>query len=166
MAVWHGPRILFVTLLALSIGTKLVLGAAEYRGDGEQGVARRTVLAFLHRQGFRTGEPEEDTQLWGVPAVRTECRLRVAIVSPQGWHREVIHRTAPPGSHVFFVVDGTIYQDQPEWRTRVRYYWQRMNGLIGRQLPPALILGVIASPGCEWLDGTWSTLRAAADTRP
>jgi hypothetical protein len=143
----------------LSIGTKLVLGASEYGDDKKPSVAERRVVSFLKSHGFQLGEPEEDAQFWAVSAVNGGCYLRVAVVSPQGWHRQVVRRAAPPGSKVFFVIDGRIYQDQPVWRTRASFYWHRMNGLVGSHVATSLLLGVVASPDCDWLNGAWSELR-------
>lgn len=156
---WLKPRTIVIVLFALSIGTKLILSASEYGDDEQARVVERQVVSFLGSNGFHVNDPELDVQLWTVTAVKGTCHMRVAVVSPHGWHRQVVRHTTPPGSKVFFVVDGRIYEDQPTWRTRAYFYWRRMNGLIGRSLAASLILGVVASPECGWMDNSWSVLR-------
>lgn len=160
VAVWLKPRILFVVLLVLSVSTKLVLGASEYGDDWGASIAERKVVSFLQSYEFHLNEPEMDAGLWAVAAVKDTCHLRVAVVSPLGWHRQAVRHAASPSSRVFFVVDGQRYQDQPTWRTRGYAVWRRMNAFVGRRLAASLVLGVTASPECGWLDNAWSVLRA------
>jgi hypothetical protein len=180
VVTWRKPSsLLLALLLALSVGVKLGLDASEYGNDSEQSAAKRVVTAFLAHHGFQIGAyedntqlpedntqlpedntqlPEDNTQLSLVAAVRGVCRLRIAIVSPRGWHRDIVRRLAEPDSRVFFVADGAVYQDQPIWRTRAYFYWRQLNGLSGRRLPAELTLGVIQSAECDWLDASWSEL--------
>jgi len=93
-----------------------------------------------------------------VPAIRGECRVLVAAVAPQGWHRDILRRLAGPGDQVAFLVDGRLYDDQPVWQTLSQYYWDRLNRIIGRDAGGALPRGILASPDCDLSAPMWTAL--------
>ena len=86
------------------------------------------------------------------------CRLLTVIAAPQGWHRDIIRRSASPGDVILFAFNGATYQDQPTWLTWVHHYWRVLNSHVGRRLATRPVLGVVASPTCDLRDMPWREL--------
>lgn len=151
-------RIALGSLLALSVGIKLVHGS-HTRPDPAAWLAKHAVASLLRRQGFRVDPAsirQTDTPV--VQAVTDTCNLLVVAAAPQGWHRDLVHRLAVPGDRVFFVVHGRIYDDQPLWRTWSYHYWRLANHLIGRRLPDHPVFGIVASDTCNLRGLPWTDI--------
>jgi hypothetical protein len=87
-----------------------------------------------------------------------DCRLLVALVAPQGWHRDIVRQLASQYDQVFFVFGGVVYQDQPTRLTLMHQYWRTLNIFAGRKLPIRPVLGIVASPACNLRDMPWQEL--------
>jgi hypothetical protein len=151
----RGGEALLALLLILSLSLK-VPGSMSLQTDSRN-VADR-VAAFLKRHGFQAAENASDEDLFSLSAVAGECRLLVALLSPQGWHRDVIRKLAPPGDQLLFVFDGMTYPTQPVLLTRVHDYWSRFLRYAGGRPPLRPVLGIVGSPGCALAEMRWSEL--------
>src|SRR5262245_56601890 len=102
--------------LALTLAVKIgfLPSVAPAKAPAEE---KAPVAGFLERQGFAVGEPLPNNDPAMLPATKAGCNLRVAEVSPIGWHRDVLARLARPGEQVAFVFDGSVFPVQPVWRT-------------------------------------------------
>jgi hypothetical protein len=150
-------RAFFLLLLSLSVGTKLVLGAAA-RDIDDPTAAKEVISGFLSNRGFHV-EANDQTNSPFVLAGKDKCRLLVAAVAPQGWDRDAIRQLSSQGDRGFFVVDGQVYEEQPVWRTWTTYYWLRLNRYLGRRRAVRHPLGAIASPDCNAIDLDWRGFR-------
>lgn len=114
------PRILtlFVVLLAASLSLKLLtLPDARASGSAGDDAIREQMRGFLAREGFAS---QIEPGLVGLPAASGErdgCRVLLADVAPQGYHRDLIFSLAKPADTVAFLFRGEVYPDQPGWAT-------------------------------------------------
>jgi hypothetical protein len=120
----------------------------------------RRVTEFLRRSGFTTEPHVSDVDMFSIAAHSGECRILVAVLSPQGWHRDIIKKLAPDGSEVFFFYDGKVYDDQPVTRTRFDDYWTRFLRYAGTDSQQPPILGIAQSPECRKHTIAWNALSA------
>jgi hypothetical protein len=153
-------KLLFVLLLALSVGGKVIAGSQSLRGAEQamQSTEKGQVIAFLGRQGFRMDAADSQPEPEFMPAVAGDCRLMAVLAAPQGWHRDITYRFAVPEDQVFFVFDAEVYQDQPAWRPWIYHYWRVLNLYVGRKLPARPVLGIVASPACDLRDIPWQEI--------
>ena len=82
-------------------------------------------------------------------ATSGSCRILVALAAPQGWHKDAIRQLAKPSDQVSYAFEGTLYADQPVWRTWTNFYWSWLLRSAGIILPNEPILGLVASPSCD-----------------
>lgn len=153
-------RVALGFLLVLSVSIKLANGDGS-PPDHEQRLAKQEVADFLSRQGFQVDHAiAEQTDSPIVRAATDACSLLVIAAAPQGWHRNLLLRLAEPQDQTFFVVGGTLYEDQPLWRTWDYHYWRRANHLLGRRLPVHPVFGVVASRACDLRRIPWADVAA------
>lgn len=139
---------LLAAVLVLSLSLK-VTGAAK-RDDSSESRMRAETLAFIERSGFRVSKITQDLDLVLIAAGNGRgCKLTVAIVSLQGWHRHLMHQIVLPDERLAFVFGGALYPDQPIWRTRMQHYWNQVHRYAGLPLPLRPVLAVIAGPACD-----------------
>jgi|tagenome__1003787_1003787.scaffolds.fasta_scaffold20850676_1 hypothetical protein len=153
-------RGLFVLLLALSVGIKIIAGNQSVHSESQtvRSTAKDEIATFLNDHGFQVGEVEADPDFPFVTATAGDCRVLAVLAAPQGWHRDIVHRLALPHDQGFFVFGGVVYQDQPTWLTRMHEYWRVLNNFAGRKLPVRPVLGIVASPACDLRDIPWREL--------
>src|SRR6476620_5873333 len=122
---------LLILLLVLSVSLKVLQSHDESAaGDVAEGVS-----TFLARNGFAIERRASDEDLFLVSATASECRLLVAVLSPEGWHRDVIRKLAPSDSQLIFVYNGIIYADQPTMLTRFNEYSESIGPRCSRSSP-------------------------------
>ncbi len=111
-------RTLLLVLLAASIPLKLwTLPDARAAGPAGDEAVREGMRAFLAEAGFSA---QIEPGMVGLPAAsgeRAGCRVLLANVAPQGYHRDLIFRLAAPDDAVSFLFRGQAYPDQPGWAT-------------------------------------------------
>lgn len=148
------------TLLAVLLVWSVLLkipGSLNQKGLTAEDVVGR-VSAFLEDNGFKADRSISDEDMFLVSATMGECRLLVALASPQGWHRHIIRRLAPRGGRVLFYYDGRSYEDQPVLLTRIYDYWSRFLRFLGANPTPRPVYGVVASPDCPMDSMPWDQL--------
>lgn len=143
----RGGEVLLALLLILSLLLK-ISGVKNAQAEGSRGVYDR-VATVLERHGFKVVKNATDEDLFSLSGLRGQCRLLVAVLSPHGWHRDVIRQIAPPDSQLLFLFDGASYRDQPLLLTRLDYYWSRLLRYAGINQPLRPVLGVVGSSECE-----------------
>ncbi len=146
-------RVLLAIIVVASLSLKVASSGAA--SPTEPVHLEHQLAAFLEREGFRAADNQQDGDLHliAVKAVRGECRLLLAVVSPQGWHQALLTQIAAPGDNVSFVFDGSVYKAQPIWRTAAHDYLGRILKYAGLNSPP--VLGVISSPACDLAKLPW-----------
>jgi hypothetical protein len=162
MIAWHSSRLLLALLLVVSLAVKIP-GSTRQENAAAVDVAEY-VAVFLKRHGFKVDEGTSDVDMFSLSASSGSCRLLVAVLSPQGWHSDIIRKLTPASHRLFFLYDGVIYPDQPVLLTRIHDYWSRFLRYAGRDSPLQPVLGIAGSPGCA-LDGIpWNELPTALST--
>lgn len=90
----------FALLLVLSLGVKVQarLGSSSpaIASDGED------IIATLGRSGFATSRAAPNTDPTWVYGVKGECKLQIADISLQGWHRSALELEAVGAVHPVF----------------------------------------------------------------
>jgi hypothetical protein len=143
--------------LALTLGIKVACHA--YAADTETQAAGLTPVAeVLERKGFMVDPPPPNVDPEMLAARKVDCSLRIAEVSPLGWHRDVLARLVGPHEQLRFAFRGELFANQPVWRTFIDYNWRRLLGYAGLRLPNRPVFGILASPGCDLQDLPWDKL--------
>src|SRR5690349_8049395 len=88
-------HLIFLFLLILSVGTKLILSIATPTAD-EQTAAKAAISNFLGYHGFSIDSGGDRPDSPFVSASNGQCRLVVAAVAPQGWNRDAIRQQSEP----------------------------------------------------------------------
>lgn len=146
-------------VLAASLAGKF---ASLSRPGTAEPASSDTATAFLQARGFTIDAIESTAGPAWVTAIRGECRVRVAEVSPQGWWRDAVAAQAK-GDRLLYAFDGAFYADQPVPRTRLREYLRRLRYYLGFPASPLILRAVILSPECP--DETIRPQDAAALSR-
>jgi hypothetical protein len=143
----RGTEALLALVLILSLLLKLSGGTnAETVDPGE---VQDRAASLLQRHGFDVVRNASDEDLISLSGIKGPCRVLVAVLSPHGWHRDVIRKIAPPGSETIFVFNGKTYRDQPTLRTRAAHYQTRILRYAGLDQPARPVLGVVGPSICE-----------------
>lgn len=146
----------FLLLFSLAIKAP---GSLTAREAPTVNVADR-VTNFLKSNGFETEPHNSDLDMFSITAQSGSCQILVSVLSPQGWHSEVVKKLAPQDSNVFFFYDGEVYADQPVLRTRFDDYWNRLLRSAGGNASQPPLFGIAESPGCQNRSVAWNTLNA------
>lgn len=160
MAVSPALKGAFALLLALSIGGKIIAADRSLQGAGppEADAALGEIAAFFDRHGFRVSEVGGEPDLPSVRATAGGCELLAVLAAPEGFHRDIIRRSASEQDRVFFVFDAVAYPDQPMLLTWTHHQWRVLNLRVGRRLPVRPTLGVVASPACDLRGLPWQDI--------
>jgi len=139
-------------LLVLTLGWKwaaTVYGSAVDPNEEEQAAARR-VAGFLVRNHLNVTGPRE--VVFGMQMIEANaglCRMRVALTSSRGWHRDLIRNMTQAGESNFVVFGGRIYAEQPMWRTVPDFLWTKLVQKLGLNVHSTPVITVIAGPACD-----------------
>lgn len=136
----------FCIALALSVGLKIP-GLVKI-SEGPSGGAPLEIDDVLAARSFQVSRYVPDNDLTWISGINDDCRLMVAAVAPQGWHRALVAQMAQQ-KQVFYVFDGQVYSEQPIVRTRAYHYWRKLAryfGLTPRERP---VLAVLSTPSCQ-----------------
>src|SRR5689334_559149 len=117
------PRILLslvaAFVLAVSLSAKVhAFRTAEEAPEADGGP---DIAAFLSERGFSVVRAAPNTAPEWLTGTMGACRVRIADVSPQGWYRSIISEEAAK-QRVAYSFEGTLYDDQPVFRTRLADY--------------------------------------------
>jgi hypothetical protein len=153
--------LLVVVLLSLTLGWKLVantyLRSPESQPDEQ--LAERKVAQFLARNHFNVvGAEQVVFGLQLVSATAGSCRVRVALSSSRGWHRDLLSQLPAQDDRTFVVFGGKIYREQPMWLTVPDFLWSKLLGRLGLNANPTPVINVIESPLCDAEKLPWREL--------
>ena len=143
----RGTETLLALVLILSLLLKVSGGTNAETVDPSK--IQDRAASLLQRHGFEVSHNAGDEDLISLTGIKGPCRVLVAVLSPHGWHRDVIRKLAPPGSRTIFVFDGRTYHDQPTLRTRAAHYQTRILRYAGLNQPARPVLGVVGPSICE-----------------
>ena len=144
-------------LLLLTLGWKWAVISQGGPSEPEEQVAVRKVSAFLARNHFSVigaGEVMYGLQL--IEATAGLCRMRLALSSSRGWHRDFIRDLSASADRSFVVFGGRIYSEQPMWRTVPDFLWSRLLSGLGFNVHATPVITVMAGPNCGAEQLPWS----------
>jgi hypothetical protein len=150
---------LVVLLLVLTLGWKWVASSRQSVPIEPELVAAQKVADFLARRLFSVVGPKQvvfGMQL--IDATAGPCRMRVAVSASRGWHRDLIGTLVKPTDHQFVVFGGTIYPEQPMWRTVPDFLWFKLVNKLGFALQPTPVITVLEGPNCDAERLPWNEL--------
>lgn len=153
----RGSEVVLALVLVASLALKAANSAAVPI-NGSDWVTQR-MAEFLLIRKFEITQNPTDVDLFSLSAVKDQCRVLIATVSPLGWHRHVIREVKPEGSRLVYVFKGQLYEDQPLLRTWLDHYWVRLRQSIGRAPSVSPTIAVVQSSECSAAQAsTWSEL--------
>ena len=142
-------RLTLSVALGLLLAASLVLKVYGHGGSGRAAVdpGEEDIVALLHKNGFETErEPPDRDPVW-VHGVRNDCRIDIADISPQGWHRSVVEWHAT-GKTLEYSVMGTLHDRQPIVRPMIVHYLGRLQRYLGIDAPGVKARAIVVEPGC------------------
>lgn len=146
------PRSILLPLVALGLLLSVPLKAwTIVSAHGSGGAEPEEALArILDEAGFTT---RFEDRILGRPAVvgaRGTCRLWMAYVSGEGWHRDIVVSSASPREDVAFFFRGRAYADQPAWAT----WLDEKSAVLARSfavpLRPSPVIAAHIGAGCDF----------------
>jgi hypothetical protein len=144
-------------LLPLTLGWKLAV--YSYNADVPKQKAEEKAAGFLRRHQFNVIGSEELTgEMPVVHAATGTCRLLIAIVSPRGWHRDMLNNLAKPSDRTFFVFAGRAYSEQPKFWTILDFLWAKFLSQLGLKVYATPVFAVIATTTCNAERLPWNEL--------
>lgn len=162
MTAWRYGKALLFAIAVISVTLK-AFGSARAVSERPERIVGQ-LAEFLDGQGFSVEPPTSDVDLFSLMATNGECQALVAVLSPQGWHRDVIRGLTPAGDRLHIFYDGENYQDQPVFRTRMANYVDVMLRATGLPVRPKPVIGVIASAPCNLDTAQWNEMSASFHT--
>jgi hypothetical protein len=149
-------------LLPLTLAAKLATNPSirsSESSDPPEKVAESNVVQFLRRNHVDVVESKE--VVFGLQLLTVEagpCRMRVALSSSRGWHRDMIKNLVAPQERTFIVFGGKIYVEQPMWLTVPDFLWSKLLSQMGFSSYPRPVINVIEGPLCNAEKLPWNDL--------
>ena len=132
-------------LLAVSLGVKLSLGTPANFSRQYPGID--DIVAMLNRNDFKVSVASGAVDPQWVSGKRESCLLRIANVSPQGWHRAAVEWTAA-GLPVLYATGGALHRNQPILVPLLRHYLRRAERYVGIPAEALKVRAIILSGDC------------------
>lgn len=130
---------------ACSVGAKaLVLSeqdvpAAERPADAD-------IENFLASEGYTLSLEPNPVIAWTI-GQKGACKIRVGDVTPDGWFQAIV-KEQTRGETLKFAFNGTFYDSQPTFETRMAKYKARVLKYLSIDAAPVLIRAVSTTTGC------------------
>jgi hypothetical protein len=132
-------------LLITSLGVKLVIDAPTK--FSQQYPDSDDIVGMLVKNGFKVSLPTPDSDPYWILGKRDGCRLQIANVSPQGWHRAAVEWKAA-GAPVLYAAGDALHVGQPILVPLLRHYLRRMERYVGIPAPGLRVRAVIMTGKC------------------
>ena len=120
--------LVFALLLALSITIKVHSGVGQNL-PAPIAETNDDIDAMLTRNGFATNRAPPNTDPAWIYGVKGKCKLQVANISLQGWHRSALEWAAA-GRPIQYSVGGELYAEQPILKPMIVHYFNRFRPRI------------------------------------
>lgn len=137
--------LVFGVLMAVSIVIKVqgdVAGSVDamYPDDS-------AITDLLEKEGFQIDRAAPNTDPEWVYGIRRNCRVQIASVSPQGWHRSVVEWQAR-NQTLLYSAGGALHDRQPILGPLTVHYLNRLKRYLGFAAPAVPIRAIIMAPEC------------------
>jgi hypothetical protein len=149
--------------LFIFLTVPLTLGFKAVTGEPDSYESNAAISEFLSRYSF---EIQEQT-VAGIPtlvATSGACRMIVAEGSPNGWTRDMTRQILGAGNVQFVVFRGTIYTEQPTWRTFTDHWLSKNIRRLGFARHTSPVIAVSATKSCDAERLPWDKLSFPAET--
>lgn len=114
--------------------------AADSPGDDD-------IVALLHKHGFEIQQAPPDTDPAWLHGSRDGCRIDIADVSPQGWHRSIVEWHAA-GKTLEYSAMGKLHDRQPILMPMMAHYLARLERYVGIEAPGVKVRAIVVEPEC------------------
>jgi len=106
------------------------------------------IVALLEHNNFavQTAAPNTDPK-W-VTGTRNACRIQIANVSPQGWHRNIV-QWASKDKKLVYSAGGELADQQPLLGPMMHHYLNRLKRYAGLNSPAVRVRAVLIDQGCD-----------------
>jgi len=141
------------------LSVPLTLGLKAVTGEPDSYESKAAISEFLSRHRF---EIQEQT-VAGIPTVVATsgaCRMIVAEGSPNGWTRDMNPTILGAANPQFVVFRGTMYIEQPTWRTFTDHWLSKSIRKLGFARHSSPIIAVSATGSCDAEQLPWDELSA------
>jgi hypothetical protein len=136
-----GFGLLLVVSLAVKVQAGLSRGNPAIAWDGDD------IVALLGRNGFAISHAAPNTDPAWVYGVKAGCKVQIADVSLQGWHRSALELQAA-GRPLLYSVGGALHEQQPILRPMMIHYFRRLERYVGINAAPPRARAIIIDRGC------------------
>lgn len=105
------------------------------------------VALFEHNNFAVQFAPPNTDPVW-VTGTRGACRIQIANVSPQGWHRNIVD-WASKDRTLIYAAGGTLQPKQPLLGPMTHHYLNRLKRYAGIGAPAVRVRAILLESGCE-----------------
>jgi hypothetical protein len=148
-------KVALTLAIVVSGGAKILVSSWQPAvGD----VLKPHLEGTLIENGYRIEAFDRGSDPLYILAQSENCRVKLIVAAPEGWHKFLINELRSPSDRSFFVFDGVQYEEQPVWTTWLDHQWWRMKVFLRLRPPIKPVLGVIESPGCSEPNPLWPAL--------
>ena len=139
------PSILFTLVAVLSLALKV--SANGRASDQLMYPDQDDIAAMFERNHFAVefSPPATDPQ-WVIGTLG-DCHMRIANVSPQGWHRSIVEWAAKDRT-LFYSASGALEPEQPLLGPITHHYINRLKRYVGISAPAVRVRAIILDQGC------------------
>ncbi|MBX3597424.1 MAG: hypothetical protein KF874_07625 [Rhizobiaceae bacterium] len=130
---------------AISLGLKV--NASSRANDTLVYPEQDDIVSLLEHHGFviEFAAPNADPK-W-VTGTRPDCRMQIANVSPQGWHRNIV-KWAGADRLVQYSAGGVLQPEQPLVGPLLHHYLNRLKRYAGIDAPPVKVRAILFDKNC------------------
>jgi hypothetical protein len=108
------------------------------------------IAAMLAANGFEMTVPMPATDPAWFLGETGDCRIYIAGISPQGWHRAAVEWKAQSvNGQVSYLTENEMTGQQPVLRTTLIHYWRRLQRNVGIDAAPLRLRAIVASGDCN-----------------
>jgi hypothetical protein len=157
MSLSPGFKWLIILTVPLTLGFKAVMG------EPDSYESKAAINEFLSRHRFNIQE-QTVAGILTVVATSGACRMIVAEGSPNGWTRDMTRQILGVTNPQFVVFRGTIYTEQPTWRTFTDHWLSKNIRRLGLARHASPIIAVSANESCDAERLPWDELSSPEAT--
>lgn len=143
-------RLTFSIVLALvcvvSLGLKV--SSSGRAGDSAMYPDQNDIVALLERNHFSIQLAVANSDPQWVTGTREGCRVQIANVSPQGWHRDIVE-WASSDRKLIYSGGGELGASQPLLGPMIHHYLNRLKRYLGVDAPAVRVRAIVLDRRCQ-----------------
>ncbi|MCO5064848.1 MAG: hypothetical protein M9924_10555 [Rhizobiaceae bacterium] len=144
------PRLALSVLLILVgvVSLSLKVNADGRASDRMMYPDQNDIVALLEHNSFAVQFAPPNTDPQWVTGTRGACRVQIANVSPQGWHRNIVE-WASKDRTLIYSAGGSLEPKQPLLGPMAHHYLNRLKRYVGIGAPAVRVRAILFDKGCE-----------------